>query len=77
VTPRQQLDTKGAASALGWKPETVTRYNQPDRRERYGFPEPDGYVSGRPWWWDTTIRQFKKSMRGKGAGAGRPAKKRS
>ena len=70
-----QLDTNAAAARLGWKPKTVTRYSAKDRRERYGFPEPDGHIGGRPWWWDTTIDAYKAHRPGKGAGAGRPRKK--
>jgi len=71
---REQLDTKGAAKLLGVSPETVTRYRSADRAARYGFPEPDGHIGGRPWWWSTKIEAWRESRPGMGAGAGRPRK---
>lgn len=70
---RTQLDTSAVADLLGVSPETVTRYQSADRA-RYGFPEPDGRIGGRPWWWSTTITKWQRTRPGKGAGAGRPSK---
>ncbi len=69
----EQLDTKGVAELLGVSPTTVTRYRAADRA-KYGFPEPDGHIGGRPWWWSTAIEKWEKSRPGMGAGAGRPRK---
>ena len=72
---RQQLDTKAVAELLGVTPETINRYRVGDRAAKYGFPEPDGRIGGRPWWWSTTIEKWRKNRPGQGAGAGRPRKK--
>ncbi len=66
-----QMDTAAVALHLGVSRDTVTRYQQPDRAQ-YGFPEPDGRIGGRPWWWSTTIEAWEAQRPGKGAGAGRP-----
>jgi hypothetical protein len=69
MNDRVQLDTRGVAAHLGLKPKTITRYNAADFRERYGFPEPDGHLGGRPWWWDTTIDAWERPGRGYRGGA--------
>lgn len=76
MSARQQLDTAAVAELLGVSPSTVTRYQQADRA-RYGFPEPDGRIGGRPWWWSTTITTWQKDRPGQGwpKGTSRPPRK--
>jgi hypothetical protein len=68
------LDREGVAELMGWTdPGTVSRFMAEDR-ERYGFPAPDGYVGGHPWWWSIRIAAYKAGRPGRGAGGGRPPK---
>jgi hypothetical protein len=48
------------AVMFGVAPTTPTRwlYRSRQGRMRPRMPEPDGEVSGTPWWWDTTIEQW-------------------
>jgi hypothetical protein len=48
------------AVMFGVAPTTPTRWLYRSRKGRMHppMPEPDGEVSGTPWWWDTTMEQW-------------------
>lgn len=49
----EQLDRKAVAALIGVDPDSVTR------GVRMGtYPEPDGHLGGRPWWWKSTLTGF-------------------
>ena len=74
MAAREQLDIAAVARMLGVTPETITRYRQPDRADKYRFPPEDGKIGRSPWWYRETIEKWRKSRPGMGAGAGRPRK---
>jgi predicted DNA-binding transcriptional regulator AlpA len=60
-----QLDRKAVAELLGISAATVSRMlNDRSNRNRYDFPEPDGRIGRSPWWWSTTIMQWRKKRPG-------------
>lgn len=58
VTMPEQWGTAEVAKRLGWTRTTVNRYTMADRREKYGFPAPQGYVGISPWWTSTDIEAW-------------------
>jgi hypothetical protein len=59
----EKLTTKAAAERAGVKPKTWSSY------VRRGYaPQPDdGYDRRTPWWWASTIDEWKKGRKGQGA----------
>jgi predicted DNA-binding transcriptional regulator AlpA len=69
VTSPKILDRAAMAALAGVAQKSVTRY-----WERGQMPQPDGWVSGRPWWYETTAKEWLANRPGRGAGGGRPRK---
>jgi predicted DNA-binding transcriptional regulator AlpA len=72
MTNLQILDRAAVAARVGVAAKSVTRY-----WERGQMPQPDGWVSGRPWWYETTIEEWLANRPGRGAGGGRPRKEQA
>ena len=70
---RVQLDTVGVGERLGISAVSVRRYMVADR-DKYSFPQPDGYLGRTPWWWSDTIDGWAAARPGRGVGGGRPRK---
>jgi len=73
VAGRVQLDTVGVGERLGISAVSVRRYMVADR-DKYSFPQPDGYLGRTPWWWSDTIDEWAAARPGRGVGGGRPRK---
>lgn len=60
--PEPQYGNKGAAERLGIK-KNPTWYSY----QRNGSaPEPDGYLDGTPWWWESTLDAWQAARPGPG-----------
>ena len=55
-----QLDRRAFAQRLGADPQTVTRGVREGR-----YPQPDGHLGGRPWWWESTVAAFEPPKAGR------------
>ena len=55
MADRTQWSVADVANYLGVKPRTITAYHA-----RGQMPPADGRVGRSPWWWSTTIRQWRK-----------------
>lgn len=67
----KQLDRPAFAAYLGVDPDSVSRGVRQGR-----YPAPDGHLSGRPWWWESTVAAFEppKPGRPRRTGAARDAR---
>ena len=54
MNTRAQWSVADAAAHLGVKPRTITAY-----LARGQMPPADGYIGRSPWWWSTTIREWR------------------
>jgi hypothetical protein len=60
-----QLDRRAFAERAGVAPDSVTR------GVRLGtYPQPDGVLGGRPWWWESTVDDWEPPKSGRPAGRG-------
>lgn len=64
--PDEQWTTADAAAAVGLTVEGLRSL-----RKRGGFPTPDGWLGGIPWWWKSTVTGWLEQPR---RGRGRPPK---
>ena len=64
MTTTQQLDRAAVAARYGIQPASVTR-----EVKRGSLPPPDGRLCRSPWWWSSTLDEWKRPGR-----TGRPKK---
>jgi hypothetical protein len=69
------LDMAAVGVVFGWSVATVTKYrNKNGRYADHPFPEPDGYISGAPYWFGNRMDEVERwnlARPGQGAGGGR------
>jgi hypothetical protein len=61
----RQLDRQAFAELAGVDPDSVTRGVR-----RGTYPQPDGILGGRPWWWESTVDAWVPPRSGRPAGSG-------